>query len=167
MSVRRVAHEAVRLEVPVAAPFAQFRARYEEAVPKLPGDELARLVAEGPSWTDVRAAADASAPFGFLRYWETDVGALMSLAAPARPCTEYLMGNHTIAQRMFVHEPGVMLYAPLRTTIHEDADGATWFTVDLPSSRFGSFGNPAVTAVGRELDDKVAALLEHLDAPVA
>lgn len=56
------------------------------------------------------------------------------------------MGNHTIARQMFVHEPGVLLYAPLRTTIHEDADGVAWFTVDLPSSRFGSFGDPAVTA---------------------
>jgi hypothetical protein len=59
-----------------------------------------------------------------------------------------------------------MLYAPLRTAIHEDAEGTTWFSVDQPSTRFDSFGDPAITDVGRELDRKLAALLEHLGAPV-
>jgi hypothetical protein len=59
-----------------------------------------------------------------------------------------------------------MLYAPLRTLIHQDADGTTWFSVDQPSTRFSSFGDPAITEVGLELDRKLAALLEHLGAPV-
>jgi hypothetical protein len=59
-----------------------------------------------------------------------------------------------------------MLYAPLRTLIHEDADGTTWFSVDQPSTRFNSFGDPAITEVGIELDRKLAALIEHLGAPV-
>ncbi|HEY2063181.1 MAG TPA: DUF302 domain-containing protein [Amycolatopsis sp.] len=167
MATRRIAHEAVRLEVPARASFADFRARYEEAVPRVDLEGLGRLIADGAGWPEVEAAAQAGAPHGFMRYWETDAAALMGLAGPVRPCVTYLMGNHTIAQRMFAHDPGVMLYAPLRTTIHEDGDGEAWFTVDLPSSRFGSFGRPAVTAVGRELDDKVAALLAHLGAPVA
>jgi hypothetical protein len=32
--------------------------------------------------------------------------------------------------------------------------------------QFGSFGNPAITEVGIELDRKLAALLELLGAPV-
>jgi uncharacterized protein (DUF302 family) len=76
------------------------------------------------------------------------------------------MGNHTIAERMYRHDPAVMLYAPLRTLIHEDTDGATWFTIDQPSTRFRSFGDPAITQVGLELDHKLTALLEHLGAPV-
>jgi uncharacterized protein (DUF302 family) len=59
-----------------------------------------------------------------------------------------------------------MLYAPLRTAIYETADGTTWFSIDQPSTRFSSFGNPAITEVGVELDHKLAALLEHLGAPV-
>ncbi|WIX75759.1 hypothetical protein QRX50_30290 [Amycolatopsis carbonis] len=56
MSVRRVADEAVRLEVPVAAPFAQFRARYEEAVPKLPEKNWRRL------WPTARAGRRSGQP---------------------------------------------------------------------------------------------------------
>ena len=40
----------------------------------------------------------------------------------------------------------------LRTAIHQDADGAAWFSVDQPSTRIGSFGDPAITDVGLELD---------------
>ena len=81
-------------------------------------------------------------------------------------CVAYLMGNHTIAQRMYRYNPAIMLHAPLRTVIVEDADHATWFTFDRPSTQFGSFNTPQITKVGHELDRKVAALLEHLDAPV-
>lgn len=34
-----------------------------------------------------------------------------------RRCTTYLMGNHIVAERMYRHDSGVMLYAPLRVTI--------------------------------------------------
>jgi hypothetical protein len=56
--------------------------------------------------------------------------------------------------------------APLRTMIHEDTNGTAWFSVDQPSTRFSSFGDPAITEVGLELDHELAALLEHLGVPV-
>jgi hypothetical protein len=67
---------------------------------------------------------------------------------------------------MYAISPAIMLYAPLRTAIYEDREGMTWFAVDQPSTRFGSFGDPGIAAVGVELDRKLAALLEHLGAPV-
>jgi hypothetical protein len=67
---------------------------------------------------------------------------------------------------MYRYTPAVMLDAPLRTAIMEDADGAAWFTFEQPSSQFGSFNTPQITEVGCELDRKIAALLEHLGAPV-
>jgi len=76
------------------------------------------------------------------------------------------MGSVTIAERMFRHDPRAMLYAPLRTVIWDDADERAWFTVDQPSAQFGSFGIPAVSAVGIELDRKLAALLEALRVEV-
>jgi hypothetical protein len=50
--------------------------------------------------------------------------------------------------------------------IHGDPQGETWFAVDQPSTRFGSFGDPRITAGGVVLDRKLAALLAYLDVPV-
>lgn len=41
----------------------------------------------------------------------------MRLAGDTAKGTFYLMGNHTIAERMYRHHPAVMLYAPLHTMI--------------------------------------------------
>jgi len=81
--------------------------------------------------------------------------------------TQYLMGNHTIAERMFRHDPSVMLHAPLRTLLYADPDGDTKLAVDQPSLLFASYDNPQVASVGRELDRLLAELITLLggDAP--
>ena len=72
---------------------------------------------------------------------------------------EYLLGNHTIAETMFRHDPKALLYAPLRLLIYADADGNAVFSMDQPSAAFGSLGIAEVTKVGESLDRKVANLL--------
>lgn len=164
--IRTVAHEVTRLEVAVGTPYGDFRGRYEQAVPVFDAARFAELQRAHAPWEAVLRATEEGAPHGFLRYWDFDATPLMSLAGDRWNCVEYLMGNHTIAQRMFTYDPAVMLYAPLRTAIYEDAESRTWFAVDQPSTRFASFGDAAIAAVGVELDDRLAALLESLGAPV-
>lgn len=164
--IRTIAHEVNRLEVAVGSTFGDFRDRYERAVPELDAGRLDALVRSGAEWDAVVQAAWENAPYDFMRYWSFDVTPVMRLAGDSWKCAEYLMGNHTIAQRMYTRDPAVMLYAPLRTAIYEDGDGTTWFAVDQPSTSFASFGDPGITEVGVELDRKVAALLGYLGAPV-
>jgi hypothetical protein len=161
-----VPHEVNRLAIAVGEPFGTFRARYEEAVPELDAARFARLVEDDADWDTVMRATEENAPHGFIIYWSEDFTSLMALAGDRWPCVEYLMGNHVIAQTMFRHDPGILLYAPLRTVIHGDPQGETWFAVDQPSTRFGSFGDPRITAGGVVLDRKLAALLAYLDVPV-
>jgi hypothetical protein len=159
-------HEVHRLAIPVGRGFDDFRDRYEQSVPVFDVERFAAFERDGAAWDAVLRATAESAPHDFIRYWTIDVGAMMRLAGDSPRCASYLMGNHTIAERMYRHDQGIILYAPLRTEIHEDADGITWFGIDQPSTRFSSFGDPAITEVGLELDHKLAALLEHLGAPV-
>ncbi|GAS87474.1 DUF302 domain-containing protein [Mycolicibacterium brisbanense] len=161
-----VRHEVVRWSIDTGSPFDDFQARYEAAVPALDLERMAHFRAGHSSWDAVLADVVDSAPHGFLRFWSTDVGGLMRIAGHHGACATYLMGNHTIAERMYRHDPTVMLYAPLRTTIHEDRYGSTRFSIDRPSSRFASFGDPDIAAVGLELDQKVVNLLRVLDVPV-
>lgn len=165
-TIETVTHQVNRLAIPIDASFDAFRAQYEAAVPELDTERVAALVAESAPRERVLEAAAENAPHRFMRFWTFDVAPLMGLAGHPGRCVEYLMGNHTIAERMYRHEPGVMLYAPLRTMIHESVHGEVRCFIDQPSTRFASFGLPAITAVGLELDQLLAALLETLGAPV-
>jgi hypothetical protein len=158
-------YAARRLTVEVPG-VREFQRRYEEAVPADPSEQVAALVERGASWAEMLDCIAESAPHGFLVYWRNEVHPVMRLAGGDNDCVAYLMGNVTIAEQMFRHEPRAMLYAPLRTVIWEDDDGLAWFTVDQPSMQFASFGIPEVSAIGVELDRKLAALLEALRVEV-
>ncbi|MGP4014453.1 DUF302 domain-containing protein [Saccharopolyspora sp. 5N708] len=160
-------HTMTRLEIPTGKGFAEFRSAFERAVPGFDRAAVLCLGETGATWDDVKAAVAAQAPHDFVLFTTFDTTTLMAMAGHQRPCVEYLMGNHTIAERMFRHHPATLLYAPLRVLLYSDDDGRAVFAIDQPSTVFDGFGHPAITEVGRELDDKVAALLDHLGVDVA
>jgi hypothetical protein len=165
-TIEIVQHPVRRIAIQVDASFDEFRSRYERAVPVFKGERVAGLVERQASWREILDAMADNAPHEFVLYWSYDFTALMRLTGERGRCVEYLMGNQTIAQRMYRYNPAILLYAPLRTAIFEDADQSTWFALDQPSSCFGSFNTPQITKVGLELDHKVATLLEHLGTRV-
>ena len=165
MQVSSYPHQVTRLAFDTGQPYEKFRARYEDAVPALDAFRVAAFAESRAPWPEVVADADASAPHGFLIYWRMDMMPVMSLAGNTAPCTAYLMGNHTIAEQMYRHDPSVMLYAPLRTVIYVDAAGHTQFAVDQPSTLFSSFGSADIAEVGTELDGKLDDLLGALGIP--
>ncbi|GGJ66782.1 DUF302 domain-containing protein [Streptomyces brasiliensis] len=165
-TIEAVPHEVIRFTIQIDDTYDNFRKRYEEAVPVFQSDRFADLVKEGADWRTVLEATAENAPHDFIIYWSGDFTPLMRLAGDRGRCVEYLMGNHTIAQTMYRYNPAVMLYAPLRTAIFEDADGVTWFTVDQPSTAFGSFNTPQITKGGLTLDHALAALLDHMGVSV-
>lgn len=150
-----------RLTVPVPSA-REFQRRYERAAPFLPEERVGALVDRRAPWSEMVELIEASAPHGFLIYWRNDVHPVMGDAGDPADCVAYLRGNHTIAERMFRYDPRAMLYAPLQTVIWEDDSGAAWFTVDQPSTQLESFGIAEISAVGVELDHKLAALLHVL-----
>jgi hypothetical protein len=165
-SIETISHQVDRLAIRIDDSFDGFRHRYEQAVPVFQSARFDSLIERGVDWQTVLEATADNAPHDFILYWSHDFTSLMRLAGDSGRSVEYLMGNHTIAEKMYRYNPAILLYAPLRTAIVQDAHGGTWFIVDQPSTRFASFGTPEITAVGIELDRKLAALLAILDAPV-
>jgi hypothetical protein len=157
-----ITYPSTRFTIPLPDPYEVAVRRYEELVPPV---DLARFSQLG-TWDAVVEQAEINAPHGFMIYWKTDVTAIMAGSPSGWKSTEYLMGNHVIAERMFRHDAGVMLHAPLRTEIYADPEGSTQLIIDRPSAHFASYGNPAITEVGVELDNLVAGLLGALGAPV-
>jgi hypothetical protein len=157
-----ITYPSTRFTIPLPDPYEAAVRRYEELVPPV---DLARFGQLG-TWDAVKELAEINAPHGFMIYWKTDITAIMAGSSSGWKCTEYLMGNHVIAERMFRYDAGVMLHAPLRTEIYADPHGGTQFIIDRPSAHFASYGNPAIAEVGAELDNLVARLLGALGAPV-
>src|SRR5246127_4958972 len=156
-------HPVRRLVIALPQPYDQARPQYETLGPEA---DLARFF-QMASWQATLELAEINAPHGFMRYYRSDVTAVMASSPSLWKATEYLMGNHTIAERMFRHDPSVMLHAPLRTLLYADPDGDTKLAVDQPSLLFSSYGNSQIAAVGHELDDLLADLIALLggDAP--
>ncbi len=164
--VRSVRYSVNRLTVEAPSAPAEFQSRYEQAVPPFPAEQVKALVRRQAPWQEMLDLANATAPIGFLIFYKNDVRPTVRLAGDRAYGVAYLMGNHTIMERMYRHEPAILLYAPLHTVIWGDPAGLAFFTFDKPSDQFGSFANPDITAVGKELDHKMAALLEHLGVAV-
>src|SRR4029077_3919764 len=151
-----------RLVVVLPAPYDEAREQYETLVPEV---DFARFF-QMASWQATLELAEINAPHGFMRYYRGDVTATMAGSTSLWKATQYLMGNHTIAERMFRHEPSVMLHAPLRTLIYADPQGDTKLAVDQPSLLFDSYARPEIATVGRELDALLAQLIAVLGGAV-
>lgn len=156
--VTQTEHTTVRLDFVVSEDFEVFRDRFEASVPAFSPD----LLGAGDGWAAICERTMAAAPHGFLLYHRLDVLPVFSRAGHTAPCTTYLMGNHVFAERMFRHDPAILLYAPLRIAIYSGADGLTHLAVDQPSTHFKSFWNSDIAGVGAELDEKLVNLLRHL-----
>ena len=152
-------HTMMRVDVFTGVSFAEFRAAFEKAAPPFDPESVRRIVAARGSWDDVLAAAAANAPNDLMVYAVIDGDELLALAGHRTDAVEYLLGNHTIAETMFRHDPRALLYAPLRVLVYSDPDGNAVFSMDRPGSAFGSLGIAEVTDVGLSLDRKVANLL--------
>lgn len=151
-------HPDRRLVVALHDPYDQARAHYETLIPEA---DLARFF-QVESWQATLELARINAPHGFMRYYRLDITAVMGGSPSSWRATQYLMGNHTIAERMFRHDPSVMLHAPLRTLLYADPDGDTKLAVDQPSLLFASYDDPQIVGVGRELDALLAQLITLL-----
>ncbi len=152
-------HSMTRLDVFTGVGFDDFLTAFEAAAPPYDPVPVQRIVESGGTWDEVRAKVAENAPNELMVYAKIDAIPLLGVAGHDVKAVEYLLGNHVIAETMFRHDPVALLYAPLRVLVYSDPDGNAVFSMDQPSSAFGSLGIAEVTEVGLSLDRKVANLL--------
>lgn len=158
--VSSVNHTARRLAIPLGMSYEDSIARFERTIPKLDVEPFRGL----SNWKDVSKLADELAPLGFFLFHKIDVPPFMAQSGSSFACIEYLMGNHVISERMYRHDPTVMLYAPLRLLIQADENGNGVLVFDQPSTLFEGFDDDRIAEVGRDLDAKVAGVVSALGA---
>ncbi|MFG1934394.1 DUF302 domain-containing protein [Mycobacterium sp. NPDC048908] len=152
-------HTMTRLDVSTGIGFDEFVVAFEAAAPPYDVACVMQIVDSGGTRDDILAQAADNAPNALMVYAKVDGVRLLSVAGHPVKAVEYLLGNHTVAETMFRHDPRALLYAPLRVLVYSDSDGNAVFSMDRPSSAFGSLGIADVTEVGLGLDRKVANLL--------
>jgi hypothetical protein len=157
-----VDHSDRRLLIALPETYDAAREHYETLVPAADPARFHDLT----SWRAVLKLVKIQAPHGFMRYAQVDITPLMAQSPSPWKATQYLMGNHTIAERMFRHDPSVMLHAPLRTLLYVDTDDDTKLAVDQPSLLFASYDNPDIASVGKELDELPVTLIELLGGKI-
>ena len=91
-----------------------------------------------------------------------DHGRLLGIYGTPKKAKQYVLGNPLIAATMTRHDMRAGLYAPLRLIVYEADDRSTRIEYDQPSSLFGQFNNPEITAVARSLDGKLASLINKV-----
>ncbi|MFI5622997.1 DUF302 domain-containing protein [Nocardioides sp. NPDC051685] len=160
-----IPHLVNRLVIDADDTFDNVRQRYESLVPAIDFVELVEVVKTGDLEALHAYTADRT-PHSFAIFWTLDTSPVMRLSGHQLRAVTYLMGNNVIAETMFRHDPGIMLYAPLRTAIYETAAGGVQISIDQPSNKFASFGDPRIAEVGAQLDAKVANLLRLMGLPV-
>jgi uncharacterized protein (DUF302 family) len=82
-------------------------------------------------------------------------GDWLQILSGKRNAVQYGIGNVLVSTQMTQHELAAGLYAPLRIMLYENKAGTATFEYDRPSSLFGQYGNESVTAVAKELDQKI------------
>jgi hypothetical protein len=160
-----IPHVVNRLVIDSEDTFDDLRERYESLVPTVDFAELVEVIETG-DLSRLQQYTDDHAPNSFVNFWALDPMPIMRLAGHQRRAITYLMGNNVIAETMFRHDPGIILYAPLRTAIYDNTVGRARFSIDQPSGKFASFGDSRIAEVGAQLDAKVAELLRLMSLPV-
>ena len=158
-------HLVNRFVVDTGDTFENVQMKFESLVPTIDFDKLTELIEAGDLSRVQRFTAE-QAPHSFVNFWTFDPTPMMRLVGHRTRAITYMMGNNVIVETMFRHDPGVMLYAPLRVAIYQDANGHVYLSVDQPSTKFNSFGESRIAEVGATLDAKLAALLQLMRLPV-
>ncbi len=163
--IRQFTHSVNRFVIEVNDTFDNARRRFEQLVPSIDFDTLAEIIEAGDLEAVKKYTAERT-PHSFANFWTLDPTAMMKLKGHTTTAVTYMVGNNVIAETMFRHDPGIMLYAPIRVALYTDTEDRTFLSVDQPSTRFDSFDNPDIAAVGRLLDEKLAAILSLLGVQV-
>jgi uncharacterized protein (DUF302 family) len=159
IGIRRV--EVERTAVISAQPFDTVVAKLSAAVGHPDMAAFARDVAEARTAQEleriVHAATGAADLMEMARF---DIGEVLrkKFGEGTPKALRLVIGNPLIMQEMVKHVPDAASYAPVTVLIDERRDGVH-LSYDLTASLLAPYGNARASAVAKQLDEKIVALL--------
>lgn len=141
--------------------YEALRDAFSRTLRYLEPSQLKRLVTSEAGWSEVRREITAvGGTRGLMIIAQTDLGQIASLSGRAYQCALYLVGNPVIAETIIRNDRLAAFYVPFRVALVDDGDprGAS-ICFDRPSSFLATFRRAELDAIGKELDDKLNAVL--------
>lgn len=97
-----------------------------------------------------------------MRFAAWDHGALLRQMGQKAEAVRFAIGHPLIAVRMTEHRISSGLYAPLSVLVTGNESGGATFEYDRPSTLFQQFDDASVLESARDLDNKLAALIQSV-----
>lgn len=147
--------------VKINAGFEEFTINLERSLGRF-DDSLYKDLESAPL-TVLKRLEEAAGEESLMLFNIRDHGRLLNIVGTPKKARQYVLGNPLIAIRMTRRDIRAGLYAPLRIFVYEAEDHSTCIEYDQPSSLFGQFNDPEVTAVARSLDMKLTSLIKKVE----
>lgn len=126
-------------------------------------DESYRMLLKNNQIDELRAKLiHGLEPDGFMLHFVAEQGDLSALEGRRRQGRVYYLGNVVAAAQMTKRNFSAALYAPLRLSVYENANGGTTFEYDKPSAQFGQFRNADIDKIAQSLDDHLLDLIKKV-----
>jgi uncharacterized protein (DUF302 family) len=153
-----------RMDVPTGLPYDVLSQCFESTLGAWHPATALGLIERRAPWPDVEAeAAKIAGTFGLMIIAAINQGQLTSLSGHRKKCRLYLVGNPVIATRILDVDPLAALYVPFRVAIYEaDGAGGARISFDRPGSSLATLGNAKIDAIGRQLDEKIDAVVQAI-----
>lgn len=95
-----------------------------------------------------------------------DHGRYLDIMGFSKKAKQYVLGDHLTAIKMTRRDMRAGLYAPLRVLIYGSDDHSTRIEFDQPSSIFGQFNDPEVTATAKTFDTRLSNIIQKAESLV-
>ncbi|MTD94243.1 DUF302 domain-containing protein [Hyphomicrobium sp. xq] len=152
-----------RTDVPTGLPYDELSQRFESTLGTWHPATAQGFVERRAPWPDVEAeAAKIAGSFGLMIIAAINQGQLTSLSGYPKKCRLYLVGNPVIATRILDIDPLGALYVPFRVAIYAGDGSGARISFDRPGSSLATLGNATIDAIGRQLDDKIDAVVQAI-----
>ncbi len=153
--------EVLHISIKVDADFERFTKNLERSLGRF-DDSMYQSLETDPAIVQKRLEK-AAGEEGLMLFTIREHGKLLNILGTLKKAKQYVLGNPLIAIRMTQRDIRAGLYAPLRMFVYEAEDHSTQVEYDQPSSLFGQFNDPEVTAVARSLDMKLANVIKKAE----
>ncbi|KAA0070025.1 DUF302 domain-containing protein [Tardiphaga sp. P9-11] len=151
-----------RIDVITSLSFTELIDAFESSLGRWEPHVGDALVRDQVSWQEAKISIGAMAgPRGLMIFSKINQGEIASLAGTPRSSVIYLVGNPLIATTILQVDIRAGMLVPFRVELYEDGQGGI-LSYDAPSSFLGSLDNPALTEIGKALDEKMSGVAAEL-----